>query len=354
MIDILGALARPLLLTMEPEAAHGLTIKLLKSLPLPLARPDPPSLAMQAFGLKFPNPVGMAAGFDKNAEVFAALLRLGFGFAEIGTVTPLPQPGNSKPRMFRLTEDGGVINRLGFNGAGHAAALRRLHGRLPGIVGVNIGANKAAADRVADYVAGIKTFIPVASYFSVNVSSPNTPGLRDLQAAAALDDLLARVLEARDAAARRVPVLLKIAPDVTLAELDDIVRIARARRLDGMIVSNTTVSRPASLKSPAARESGGLSGKPLFALSTAMLAATFLRAERQFPLVGAGGIDSAEAAWTKICAGATLVQLYTGLVYGGIGLVGEIKRGLAQRLQQGGHAGIGEVVGTEAQALATR
>ena len=354
MIDILGALARPVLLALEPEAAHGLTIKALKNLPLPPARPDSPSLAVEAFGLKFSNPVGMAAGFDKNAEVFGPLLRLGFGFTEIGTVTPLPQPGNPKPRMFRLAEDGGIINRLGFNGAGHAAALTRLQGRLPGIVGVNIGANKEAADRVADYVSGIKTFAPVASYFTINVSSPNTPGLRDLQAAAALDDLLARVLEARDAAARRVPVLLKIAPDVTLTDLDAIVRIARNRRLDGMIVSNTTLSRPASLISAAARENGGLSGKPLFALSTAMLAATFLRVEGQFPLVGVGGIDSAEAAWTKIRAGAALVQLYSALVYGGIGLVGQIKRGLAQLLQQGGHAGIAGVVGVAAEALAAR
>ena len=345
MIDLLEAIARPMLLALEPERAHALTIKALKTLPMPPARPDPASLAVEAFGLKFPNPLGMAAGFDKNAEVFGPLLRLGFGFAEIGTVTPLAQPGNPAPRMFRLAGDGGVINRLGFNGAGHAPALARLQNRPPGIVGVNIGANKDAADRVADYVAGIRAFSGVASYFTLNVSSPNTPGLRDLQAAAALDDLLARALDARDAAARRVPVLLKIAPDVSLAGLDDIVRIARARAIDGMIVSNTTLSRPAGLTGAAAGESGGLSGRPLFELSTAMLAQTFLRVERQFPLVGAGGIDGAEAAWTKICAGATLVQLYTGLVFQGLGLVGEIKRGLAGRK-------LADAVGSEAAAWA--
>ena len=352
MIGLLGALARPLLLALEPEAAHAIGLRALQNLPLPAAAPDPESLAVEAFGLRFANPLGMAAGFDKNAQVYGPLSRLGFGFVEIGTVTPLAQAGNPKPRMFRLPGNGAVINRLGFNGAGHAAALARLQGRdTRAIVGVNIGANKEATDRAADYVAGIAAFAPVASYFAINVSSPNTPGLRDLQAAAALDDLLARVVFARDAAAQahgRRPVLLKIAPDLTLADLDDVVRIARARRVDGMIVSNTTVSRPAGLRGAAAGQAGGLSGSPLFALSTAMLAATFLRVERQFPLIGVGGIDSADAAFAKIAAGADLVQLYTALVFQGIGLVGQIKHGLAARLKQRGLASVSQAVGTMA------
>ena len=352
MMDFLGALARPLLLAMDPEQAHGLTIKTLKRLPLPVARPDPACLAVEAFGLKFPNPLGMAAGFDKNAEVFDQVLRLGFGFAEIGTVTPLPQPGNPRPRMFRLPTDGGVINRYGFNGEGHALVRARLPPRGGGIVGVNIGANRDATDRIADYVAGIRAFADVASYFTVNVSSPNTPGLRDLQSAAALDDLLSRVLDARNSAARHVPVLLKISPDVSLDDLDDIVRIARNRAIDGLIVSNTTVSRPAGLKNvKTARETGGLSGRPLFRLSTALLAASYLRVEKQFPLIGVGGIDSAETAWTKIGAGADLIQLYSSLVFGGIGLVGEIKRGLVARLRGGRLA---DFVGSRAGELAAR
>ena len=353
MMGLLGALARPLLLALEPEAAHGLAIATLAKMPLPAAAPDPASLAVKAFGLHFPNPLGMAAGFDKNAQVYGPLLRLGFGFVEIGTVTPKPQPGNSKPRMFRLPADGAVINRLGFNGAGHGAALARLRGRDGrAIVGVNIGANKDAPDRIADYVAGIAAFAPVASYFTVNVSSPNTPGLRDLQAAGALDDLLARVVFARDAAAQlhgRCPVLLKIAPDLNLAELDDVVRVARARQIDGMIIGNTTVSRPAGLRdAKVAGQAGGLSGRPLFALSTAMLAATFLRVERQFPLIGVGGVDSSDAAYAKIRAGADLLQLYTALVYEGAGLIAAIKRGLVLRLQRDGFASVAQAVGTQA------
>ena len=251
MIGGLGALARPVLFALEPERAHRATIAALKLLPLlPCAKSDP-RLAVTAFGLDFPNPLGMAAGFDKGGEVADQLLRLGFGHVEVGTITPRPQPGNPAPRLFRLVDDKAVINRLGFNSEGHAAVHRRLARRRGGgIVGVNIGANKASADRVADYVAGIAAFADVASYFTVNISSPNTPGLRDLQQAAALDDLIARVLDARDRCAERhgrKPVLLKIAPDLGLADLDDIVRVCRARRIDGMIVSNTTVTRPPGL-----------------------------------------------------------------------------------------------------------
>ena len=336
-----------LLRALDPERAHAWTIAALQRLPLPAAAPDPPILAVEAFGLAFRNPLGMAAGFDKNAQVHNQLLRLGFGFAEVGTVTPLPQPGNPRPRLFRLAQDGAIVNRLGFNGEGHAAALERLRRAPPrGIVGVNIGANRDAADRAADYVEGIRAFAGVASYFTLNVSSPNTPGLRDLQGEAALDDLLARVMAAREEGPAQ-PVLLKIAPDLSLPGLDAVVRIARARRIDGMIVANTTLSRPDLLRAPAL-EAGGLSGRPLFALSTRMLAQAFLRVEGQFPLVGAGGIDGPEAAWSKIRAGARLLQLYTALVYSGPRLIGQIKRGLALRLAAGGFAGVAAAAGGEA------
>ena len=356
MTALLARLGAPVLRILEPELAHALALKALRFLPAQRAAPDGPELAMECLGMKFPNPVGMAAGFDKNAEVYAQLLGLGFGYAEIGTVTPLAQPGNPRPRMFRLKADRGVVNRLGFNGQGHAAALQRLEAAPPGgIVGVNIGANKDTADRIGDYVSGIRRFAAVASYFTVNVSSPNTPGLRDLQAASALGGLLARVLDARDAAPRRVPVLLKIAPDVSLAELDALVRIARAKAIDGMIVCNTTITRPAALLDRAAAgQAGGLSGRPLFDLSTAMLAATYLRVERQFPLVGAGGIDSAQAAWIKMQAGAHLLQLYTGFVYAGLGLLDEIKTGLSARLRASRAHKLADAVGQEAATLAAR
>src|ERR1700761_7351640 len=276
-------LVRPVLHALDPEDAHALTLKLLKFAPrLPHAADDP-RLAVRAFGLNFPNPVGMAAGFDKNAEVPDALLRLGFGFVEVGTITPRPQPGNPRPRLFRLDGDGGVINRLGFNSQGADAVLRRLAARAEagGIVGINVGATKDSPDRVADYVALIERFASVASYVTVNISSPNTPGLRNLQQAAVLDDLLARVIDARERVAPRAgptPVLLKIAPDVSLLDLDDIVGIARSRRVDGMIVGNTTVSRPPGLRDAGkAKEAGGLSGLPLLPLSTRMLAETYVR-----------------------------------------------------------------------------
>jgi dihydroorotate dehydrogenase len=354
IMSLASALAKPFLLALDPEKAHGATIAALRTLPVLAAGPDDPRLAIEAFGLTFPNPVGMAAGFDKHAEVPDTLLRLGFGFTEIGTVTPKPQPGNAKPRSFRLTRDEAIINRFGFNSEGHAAVRRRLAGRAgaAGIVGVNIGANKEAVDRAADYVAGVEAFADVASYFTVNISSPNTPGLRDLQQTAALDDLLARVLDARDATTYRTtrkPVLLKIAPDLALSDLDDLVTVARKRGVDGMIVSNTTISRPDTLKDKAtAQETGGLSGAPLYPLATKMLAATFVRVEGQFPLVGVGGVDSAETAWGKIEAGATLVQLYSSLIYKGLGLVGEIKTGMLKRLAASGKPRLADCVGANA------
>lgn len=323
------AIASPLLRLLDAETAHRATIAALKLLPARAPKLEDARLAVSAFGLDFPNPIGLAAGFDKNAEVPDAMLGFGFGFVEVGTLTPRAQPGNARPRAFRLVEDHAVINRYGFNNDGHAPALARLERRTRGgIVGVNVGANKDATDRVADYVAGVRAFAEVASYFTINVSSPNTPGLRDLQAPEALSELLARVIDARDGARMRRPLLLKIAPDLSLAQLDGIVRVARDKRIDGMIVSNTTISRPATLRSHFAKESGGLSGAPLFDLSTRMLAQTFLRVEGQFPLIGVGGIDSAEAALAKIEAGATLVQLYSALVYEGPSLVARIKRGL--------------------------
>lgn len=356
MIGLFDTLARPLLLSLDAENAHAATIAGLKFAPIPRCASDDRRLAVEAFGLKFPNPIGMAAGFDKNGEVPDALLALGFGFAEVGTITPLPQPGNPRPRLFRLPADRGVVNRFGFNSEGASAVLRRLRARAArsGIVGVNVGANKEAADRIADYVAGVVFFAEVASYFTINISSPNTPGLRDLQQAAQLDDLLARALDARDGAPVRKPLLLKIAPDLALENLDDIVRVARDRKVDGMIVSNTTISRPETLCEANAKEAGGLSGRPLFDLSTRMLAQTFLRVEKQFPIVGVGGIDSAETAFSKIEAGATLLQLYSALVFEGVGLVGRIKRGLVGRMAQEGLESLAPMVGRKAQEWAAK
>jgi dihydroorotate dehydrogenase len=321
--------------------------------------PDEPALAVRAFELNFPNPVGLAAGFDKNAQVPDAALRLGFGFVEVGTITPRAQAGNPRPRVFRLEADGAIINRLGFNNDGAPAALARLAARArareSGIVGVNIGANRDSADRAEDYVRLIESFAAVASYFTINVSSPNTPGLRDLQRAGALDELLARAVDARERARLRsgpTPLLLKIAPDLTLSELDDVVGIARRHRIDGMIVGNTTLARPSTLRErDKASETGGLSGRPLFKLSTRMLAETFVRAEGAFPLIGVGGIDSGPTAIAKIKAGATLVQLYTGLVFRGIGLVAEIKNDLAAALKRGHRESLSAMVGVDAAEM---
>jgi dihydroorotate dehydrogenase len=336
MIGKLGGLASSLLRRFDAEDAHLLAVAAMKLLP-PRAPPrDDPRLRVAAFGLDFPNPVGLAAGFDKNAEVPDAMLGLGFGFVEVGTLTPRPQEGNPRPRVFRLAEDRAVVNRYGFNNHGHARAHARLAARRRrgGIVGVNIGANKDSAERIGDYVAGVEAFADVASYFTINISSPNTPGLRDLQQKTALDELLSSVLAARERTTQRRPILLKIAPDLSFAELDDIVAVARARGVDGMIVSNTTLARPSTLRSPRARESGGLSGAPLFEPSTRLLAAAFQRIEGQFPLIGVGGIESPETALAKIEAGATLVQLYSGLVYSGPGLIERTKRGLLALLER--------------------
>jgi dihydroorotate dehydrogenase len=357
VIGLFDSLARPFLRVLDPEDAHFLAIRALKYAPLPRAGEDDARLAVRAFGLNFRNPVGIAAGLDKNAEAPDPLLRLGFGFVEVGTVTPRPQAGNPRPRLFRLEADRAVINRLGFNNDGEAAILRRLAARANagGIVGVNVGANRDSADRVGDYVRLIEAFAPVASFVTVNVSSPNTPGLRDLQQAAVLDGLLARVMETRGRVSRNAgptPVLLKIDPDLALGDLDDLVGVARKRRVDGMIVGNTTVSRPASLREQAkAKEPGGLSGRPLFPLATRMLAETFVRVEGAFPLVGVGGIDSGRAALAKIRAGATLLEVYTGLVFRGLGLVDEIKRDLLNAVRREHAERIADLAGADAAAL---
>jgi dihydroorotate dehydrogenase len=353
VISLFDRLLAPLLRTLDPELAHALALAALKRTLLPRPAADSEKLRMQAFGLEFPNPVGIAAGFDKHAEVPDALLRLGFGFVEVGGVTPQPQPGNPRPRLFRLDADQAVINRLGLNSEGVAAVAARLAARAGagGIVGINIGANKDTVDRTADYVACIEALAPHVNFLTVNVSSPNTPGLRNLQQAAALDELLARVIDARErvaVGAARKPVLLKIAPDLSLGDLDDVVGVARRHRIDGMIVGNTTISRPNLRETEKAKEQGGLSGRPLFALSTRMLAETYVRAEGAFPLVGAGGVDSGAAAFAKIKAGASLVQLYSGLIFRGVGLLGSIKGDLLDFLRIGRMESLAEAVGRDA------
>ncbi len=357
-------LIRPLLFRRDPEDAHGFTLELLERGLYPRASAtDDERLAVSVWGLEFRNPVGIAAGFDKDARVPDAVLGMGCGFAEIGTVTPLPQPGNPRPRLFRLPADRAVINRLGFNNGGHAAALARLEARRTagkrGIVGVNIGANKDAADRTADYVAGVRTFNDVASYFTVNISSPNTPGLRDLQAPAQLDELLGRVLAVRAelvaAGKPRRPIVVKIAPDVAEEDLPAICARLVAHQVDGIAVSNTTLARPAWLKEQAiARETGGLSGRPLFHRSTVVLARVHQATGGRIPLIGIGGIDSGETALAKIEAGATLLQVYSALVYQGPALIGRIKTDLASAARRARVASISALTGSKAAAWAAR
>jgi len=349
MIDPFKRLARSGLFLLDPETAHGMSIAALKSGLVPACQITPdPRLRQTVAGLTFENPLGMAAGYDKNAEVPEALLKLGFGFTEIGTVTPKPQAGNPRPRIFRLVEDEAVINRLGFNNEGHEAAFARLAALSgKGIVGVNIGANKDSEDRIADYVAGIRRFHSVARYFTANISSPNTPGLRDLQARESLAALLSAVLAALDEMAatsgRKVPVFLKIAPDLTEEGMDDIAAEALSHALDGLIVSNTTLSRDGLKDQRQARETGGLSGVPLFEKSTAVLARMRKRVGPALPIIGVGGVSSAETALEKIRAGADLVQLYSCMVYEGPGLPGDIVRGFSKLMDREKASGIGEL-----------
>jgi dihydroorotate dehydrogenase len=360
MLAAVFELARPLLYALDPEQAHELTLKSLEAgiYPRP-ASSDDPSLSVGVWGLNLPNPLGVAPGFDKDARVPDAILGMGFGYAEIGTVTPRPQEGNPRPRVFRLLQDRALINRLGFNNSGHAAALERLNRRQPaGVVGVNVGANKDAADRAADYVAGVRTFYDVASYFAINVSSPNTPGLRDLQAPAALDELVGRVLRARAemiaAGKSKRPVVVKLAPDIAEDDLEPIVKVLEAHGVDGIAVSNSTLARERLRDTALAKEAGGISGRPLFHRSTVVLARVHGLTGGRIPLVGIGGIDSGQTAIAKLEAGATLLQLYTGLVYEGPGLLGRIKQEVAAYLRSEKLARVGELTGRRAEAWAAK
>ncbi|MHA6687334.1 quinone-dependent dihydroorotate dehydrogenase [Mesorhizobium sp. A556] len=332
-MSVLDKIGQKILFALDPETAHGLSIAALKSgLPIRTGRPADSRLKTSLCGIDFPNPLGMAAGYDKNAEVPDALLGLGFGFAEVGTVTPLAQAGNRKPRIFRLVEDEAVINRLGFNNEGHEAMERRLVARKGrgGIVGVNIGANKDSADRIGDYELGIRRFAPHASYLTVNISSPNTPGLRAMQGQEQLAELLVRVMTARAEASAQPPIFLKIAPDLVEAELEAIAAEVTAKQVDGVIVSNTTLARQDLRSRSATSEAGGLSGKPLFERSTIVLAKMRKLLGPDRAIIGAGGVGSTEAALEKIRAGADLVQLYTGMIYAGPGLPARIVSGMAE------------------------
>lgn len=340
-------LIRPAVFALDSETGHRLALRALGALPARSPAPAGP-LAVDVAGLTFPNPVGVAAGFDKDAEVPDALLGLGFGFTEVGSITPFPQAGNPRPRLFRLVEDAAVINRMGFNNGGAEAALARLRARAgrPGIVAVNIGANKDSPDRIADYAVMARMMAPVASYLCVNISSPNTPGLRALQDESALTGLLDAVIAARDEAGSAAPIFLKVAPDLEPADIDAIARIAIDRKLGALVVSNTTISRPA-LRSHHAGETGGLSGAPLRALATQRLRDFRKATGGAIPLVGVGGIATAEHAWERIRAGASLVQLYSAMVYEGPGLGARIARGLEALMRRDGFASIAEAVGSE-------
>jgi dihydroorotate dehydrogenase len=359
MGDLLFKLARPALLYLDPERAHrvsiwALRLGLVTGLGSRLGRRvrelDDPILATKVWGLAFPNPIGLAAGYDKDAEVCDAALALGFGFVEAGTVTPKPQPGNAGQRLFRLTEDEAVINRFGFNSRGLARFVDRLGRRRarPGIVGANLGKNRDAADAAADYVTGIAAVGALADYVVVNISSPNTPGLRALQARAPIEELLARVQDfrRRQAAGFRPPLLVKVGPDLDDGEIRDIAEAALAAGVDGLIVGNTTITRPATLKSADRGAQGGLSGKPLFALSTARLAAMYSLTEGRIPIIGCGGVATGADTYAKIRAGASLVQLYSALVFQGPGLVERIKSELATLLRHDGFKSVADAVGT--------
>ncbi|HKT85951.1 MAG TPA: quinone-dependent dihydroorotate dehydrogenase [Novosphingobium sp.] len=355
---------RPLLFRLDAEAAHGVAIKALKLSAAAKPRWSSPALATRVAGIDFPNPVGMAAGFDKDGEVPDALLALGFGFAEVGSITPLPQGGNPKPRLFRLPEDRAVINRMGFNNRGAQAAVRRLEGRRgrPGVLGINIGANKDSTDRVADYAAMTRLMAPLASYLAVNISSPNTPGLRALQDESALTGLLDAVIAAREEVCGKKsapgwdtaprprpagpPIFLKVAPDLEVADIDAIARIAIDRKLGALIVSNTTITRP-PLASRYAAEAGGLSGAPLRDLAQQRLRDFRHATGGALPLVGVGGIANAEDAWARIRAGASLVQLYSAMVYEGPGIARTVCKGLERLMKRDGFTSIAEAVGTE-------
>jgi dihydroorotate dehydrogenase len=354
-VNALYGLGQALLHALDPERAHDLAVKSLELGLYPRqAAPDDPRLAQELWGLKFRNPLGMAAGFDKDARVWAPLLATGFGFVEVGTLTPKAQKGNPSPRIFRSARDAAIINRLGFNNEGQEAALPRLSGRRNGVVGVNIGANKDSEDRIADYVSGIANMSAVADYLTINISSPNTPGLRDLQAPEALAALLARVQAARGTGGKRPPLLVKLAPDIADADLPAIVGVIEAHGVDGIVVSNTTLSRAGVRDASFAAESGGLSGRPLFVRATRMLARVYMLTEGRLPLIGVGGIDGGAAAIAKIGAGASLLQLYTGLVFEGPKLIGDIKRALVEAMTNAKAESLAPLIGRDAAKWAER
>nr|GMD72778.1 dihydroorotate dehydrogenase (quinone), mitochondrial [Ipomoea batatas] len=371
-------LVNPFFALLDPEVAHRLAVSAASRGWVPREkRPDPTILGLEVWGRRFSNPLGLAAGFDKNAEAVEGLLGLGFGFVEVGSVTPIPQDGNPKPRIFRLREEGAIINRCGFNSEGIVAVAKRLgaqHGKRkletsstsspagdevkqggkagPGILGVNLGKNKTTEDAAADYVQGVHTLSQYADYLVINISSPNTPGLRQLQGRKQLKDLVKKVQAARDemqwGEEGPPPLLVKIAPDLSMQDLEDIAAVALALRVDGLIISNTTIQRPETVsKNPVAQESGGLSGKPLYELSTNILKEMYILTKGRIPLIGCGGISSGEDAYKKIRAGATLVQLYTALAYGGPALIPKIKAELTQCLERDGYKTIHEAVGAD-------
>jgi dihydroorotate dehydrogenase len=353
LIDLLASMARPALLALDPERAHELTLRALELAPLPQRAADESCLRVTAMGLDFPNPLGIAAGFDKDARVPGQLLRLGFGHVEVGSVTPRPQPGNPKPRLFRIPEDGAVINRMGFNSIGHAAVAARLSQNRPlGIVGINLGANGDSADRIADMGMGVSAFARLASYLTINISSPNTPGLRDLQGAETLSKLIAAVMAERDRQAdhtgRKTPIVIKLSPDLAEADLPGIAERLCAGHVDGVAVSNTTLARDGLSSERWAREAGGLSGQPLFRRSTRQLARMHRLLAGRIPLIGIGGIASGKDAVTKIAAGANLIQLYTGLVFAGPGLIEDIKSHIVLELRHRKLKTVRELTGLEA------
>ena len=341
-----------ILKALPPETAHRAAIRAIASLkyfPPPEANSR---LRVEAFGLSFPNPLGLAAGFDKSAEAVEGLERLGFGFLEVGTVTPKPQVGNAKPRLFRLEADHAIVNRMGFNNDGYDEVRARLQrASWHGIVGVNIGPNKDSANRISDYVLGVETFSALADYFAINISSPNTPGLRDLHGSNELERLLEAIREASERISPRRPLLLKISPDLDDVTLDGVLSLALEHRIGGLIVSNTTVSRPSSLVSPLAAESGGLSGRPLFEASTRLVARCFLRCRDTIPIIGVGGIEDGRSALAKIEAGARLVQIYTGFVYRGPKIVGEILESLRSKVDTEGGGSLSGLIGSRAEEI---
>lgn len=332
-------IAQPAFFKIDPEKAHGLTIKALKTGLAKTCTHKDSRLEQQLWGLNIKNPLGIAPGFDKNAEVPNELIKLGFGFVEVGTLTPKPQEGNPKPRIFRLVKDQAIINRLGFNNEGQDAALLRLQGRsMDGIIGVNIGANKESNNRIDDYLKGFHNFQGVADYFTINISSPNTPGLRDLQSPQALDELLSGLMEARtnivDHGGRMRPIFVKIAPDIEDNDLEPVIYKLLDHKIDAVIISNTTLSRKNLKDQRQSTEAGGLSGRPLFKKSTRMLARAHLISEGALPIIGVGGIENAETAWQKLEAGANLIQLYSGMIYQGPAIISNILKGLSERLDK--------------------